>query len=77
LRKTADVVVEFEVLQVLVAHYSDAELLKERAIWLGSWICQVDAYEGAFLKRAVQLIAEVFGMNQRDWLRFKRLNGKL
>ena len=78
LRKTADVAnVEFEVLQVLLAHYRKAEPV-ERASKLVRFadLPGGHAYEGAFLLRAVQPIADVFGDEPEKLVEAsKRLNG--
>ena len=78
LQKTADVAnLEFEVLQVLLAHYSEAEPV-ERASKLVRFadLPGGHAYEGAFLQRAVQPIADVFGDEPGKLVESsKRLNG--
>ena len=63
LKETGDVgKLEFEVLQVLLRHYAKAESV-ERAGILVKFACLPGgyAYEKAFLKRAVEPIAEAFG----------------
>lgn len=79
LRKTADVAsVEFEVLQVLLAHYSKAKPV-ERAKNLVRFadLPGGHAYEKAFLQRAVQPIADVFGDEPESLVEAsKRLNGQ-
>ena len=78
LRKTADVASgEFKVLQVLLAHYSKAEPV-ERASNLVRFadLPGGQAYEGAFLQKAVQPIANVFGDDPERLIEAsKRLNG--
>jgi len=78
LRKTADVAnVEFEVVQVLLSHYSKAEPVEIA----GKLVRFADlpgghAYERAFLQRAVQPIAEAFGDEPEKLFECaKRLNG--
>jgi hypothetical protein len=79
LRKTADLKVEFQVLRVLLAHYSKAEQ-GERA---GKLVKFADlpggyAYERAFLQRAMQPIADVFGDEPEKIVEAaKRLNGRV
>ena len=78
LRKTADVAnVEFEVVQVLLSHYSKAEPVEIA----GKLVRFADlpgghAYEKAFLQRVVQPIAEVFGDEPEKLVECaKQLNG--
>jgi len=78
LRKTADVAnVEFEVVQVLLSHYSKAEPVEIA----GKLVRFADlpgglAYEKAFLQRAVQPIADDFGDDPERLVECaKQLNG--
>jgi len=80
LRKTGDLdKVEFEVLRILLAHYSKSEPV-ERA---GKLVRFADlpgghAYEQAFLQRAVQPIADVFGDEPEKLVEAaERLNGRV
>jgi len=78
LRKTADFAsVEFEVLQVLLAHYGKTEPVERVGKLLRfSSLPGGHAYEVAFLRRAVQPIADVFGDEPEKLVEAsKRLNG--
>ena len=80
LRGTADFSnVEFEVVQVLLSHYSKAEPV-ERAGKLVKFagLPGGHAYERAFLQRAVQPIADVFGDEPEKLVEAaERLNGRV
>jgi len=78
LREAGDVTkVEFEVLQVLLAHYAKSEPVElSRVLVKFADLPGGRAYEGAFLKRAVQPIADSFGDEPEKMLECaKRLNG--